>query len=118
MEDKYTHTTKRTGHRHHHRYKGQTARTTHNKSPPAVHIGNGQTIAGDTHRTAASRNTSAVHPRIEHITDTPPNTVSLNNSIKQTSQMLRSHRRDVTIPILQRTTTILSDENLIMAAIG
>jgi hypothetical protein len=48
----------------------------------------------------------------------PPPPVFLNNSIKHTSQMLRSHRRDVTIPILQSTTTILSDENLIMAAIG
>jgi hypothetical protein len=31
--------------------------TTHNKNPPSVDIGNGQTIAGDPHRTAASRHT-------------------------------------------------------------
>jgi len=49
------------------------ARTTHSKSPPAVDIGNGQTIAGDPHRTAASRHIWAVHPRITHITDNPPN---------------------------------------------
>ena len=45
---------------------------THNKSPPAVHIGYGQTVAGDPHRTAASRHTWAAHPRIARITDPPP----------------------------------------------
>ena len=44
---------------------------THNKSSPAVDIGYGQTVAGDPHRTAASRHTWAAHPRIAHITDTP-----------------------------------------------
>ena len=33
------------------------AHTNHNKSPPAVDIGNGQTVAADPHRTAASRHT-------------------------------------------------------------
>jgi len=35
---------------------------THNKSPPAVDIGYGQTVAGDPHRTAASRHIRAAHP--------------------------------------------------------
>ena len=76
MEDKYTHTTKRTGHRDHHRYKGQRAHRTHSKSPPAVDIGNGQTIAGDPYRTAASRHTWAAHPRIAHIAGDPHRTAA------------------------------------------
>ena len=53
---------------------------THNKSPPAVDIGYGQTVAGDPHRTTASRHTWAAHPRITHITDTPPPPVTPINS--------------------------------------
>jgi len=36
--------------------------TTHNKSPPTVDIGYGQTVAGDPQRTAASRHTWAAPP--------------------------------------------------------
>ena len=61
-------------------YPISTAGRNHNKSPPAVDIGYEQTVAGDPHRTAASRHTWAAHPRIAHITDTPP-PVPLKNSI-------------------------------------
>jgi len=33
------------------------SKMTHSKSPPAVDIGNEQAVAGDPHRTAASRHT-------------------------------------------------------------